>query len=35
MLIPLVRRHPALLWPLLALSALLLIGGLFLLAQGA
>jgi hypothetical protein len=36
MLIELVRRRPALFWPLLALSALLVTGGvLFLLARSA
>jgi hypothetical protein len=35
MLIPLVRRHPALVLPLLSLSAGLLIAGLFVLAWSA
>ena len=35
MLIQFVRRHPARLWPLLAVSVALLLGGLFVLAQGA
>jgi len=35
MLIHAVRRRPELLWPLLPLSTLLLIAGLFLLARGA
>ena len=35
MLIELVRRRPALIWPLLPLSTALLIAGLFLLAWGA
>ena len=35
MLIELARRHPALRWPLLAMSAALLAAGLFLLARGA
>lgn len=35
MLIALVRRRPELLWPLLPLSTMLLIAGLFLLARSA
>jgi len=35
MLIQLVRARPTFLWPLLALSTALLIGGLFLLAWSA
>ena len=35
MLMTITRRWPALKWPLLALSAAALAGGLFLLARGA
>ena len=35
MLMSAIRRHPALIWPFLPLSTLLLLAGLFLLAWGA